>query len=185
MGQIIFRKSALDKISSLDQLDQTMKVIKPYDIIAVAAMAVIVLAAVIWSIVGSIPESVSAMGVLISTDDVIDVKYTNQGSVKNVFVERGDMIKNGEVIARIERTDMLDQMTQIQTTIENLLKTQELLNQNVGYDKITSNLKSARAKAINDIYNLITQAEAEAESGKANINNNYANSLLQFRLANM
>lgn len=130
MGQIIFRKSALDKISSLDQLDQTMKVIKPYDIIAVAAMAVIVCAAVIWSIVGSIPESVSAMGVLISSDDVIDVKYTNQGSVKNVFVERGDMIKNGEIIARIERTDMLDQMTQIQTTIENLLKTQELLNQN-------------------------------------------------------
>jgi len=69
--------------------------------------------------------------------------------------------------------------------LESGLGRQELLNQNVGYDKITSNLKSARAKAINDIYNLITQAEAEAESGKANINNNYANSLLQFRLANM
>lgn len=69
--------------------------------------------------------------------------------------------------------------------LESGLGRQELLNQNVGYDKITSNLKSARTKAINDIYNLITQAEAEAESGKANINNNYANSLLQFRLANM
>lgn len=69
--------------------------------------------------------------------------------------------------------------------LESGLGRQELLNQNVGYDKITSNLKSARTKAINDIYNLITQAEAEAESGKANIRNNYANSLLQFRLANM
>ncbi len=130
MGQIIFRKSALDKISSLDQLDQTMKVVKPSDFIAVIAMGVIVIAALVWSIIGSIPESVSGMGVLISSDEVVAVKYTNQGAVKNVFVQRGDFIKNGEVIARIERTDMLDQITQVQTTIENLLKTQELINQN-------------------------------------------------------
>ena len=130
MAGIVFRKSALDKISSLDQLDQTMKVVKPYDFISVIAILVIILAALVWSIVGSIPEQVTAMGVLISSDDVIDVTYTNQGSVKHVFVERGDYIRNGEVIARIERTDMLDQITQTQTTIDNLLKTQELLNQN-------------------------------------------------------
>ena len=130
MAKIQFRKSALDKISSLDQLDQSMKVVKPYDFIAVIAMGIIVLAALVWSIVGSIPQSVSAMGVLISSDEVIDVKYTNQGTVKNVFFQRGDTIENGEVIARIERTDMLDQITQVQTTIENLLRAQELINKN-------------------------------------------------------
>jgi len=61
---------------------------------------------------------------------------------------------------------------------------QELLNMNIGYDNITSNLNAARRKAINDIYNRITQAEAEAETNKANVRNNYANSMLQFRLAN-
>ncbi len=130
MGQILFRKSALDKISSLDQLDQTMKVVKPSDFIAVIAMGIIIVAALVWSIVGSIPESVSGMGVMISSDEVVSVKYSNQGAVKNVFVQRGDYIKNGEIIARIERTDMLDQITQAQTTIENLLKTQELINSN-------------------------------------------------------
>ena len=130
MANIQFRKSALDKISSLDQLDQTMKVVKPYDSIVVIALGIIVLAALVWSFIGSIPESVSAMGVMISSDEVIDVKYTNQGTVKNVFFQRGDTIENGEVIARIERTDMLDQITQVQTTIENLLRTQELLNKN-------------------------------------------------------
>lgn len=93
MAGIVFRKSALDKISSLDQLDQAMKVVKPYDFISVIAMLVIILAALVWSIVGSIPEQVTAMGVLISSDDVIDVTYTNQGSVKHVFVERGDYIR--------------------------------------------------------------------------------------------
>lgn len=62
---------------------------------------------------------------------------------------------------------------------------QEQLNLNVGYDNITSNLKSANTKAVNDIMNLIAQAEAEAEANKANVRNNYTNSLLQFRLANM
>ena len=45
MASIQFRKSALDKISSLDQLDQTMKVVKPYDSIVVIARGIIVLAA--------------------------------------------------------------------------------------------------------------------------------------------
>ena len=119
---ICFLYSALDKISSLDQLDQTMKVVKSYDRISVIAMGIIIIAALVWSIIGSIPESVTAMGGMLSSDEVMDVKYTNQGSVKNIFVQRGDYIENGEVIARIERTDMLDQITQAQTTMENLLK---------------------------------------------------------------
>ena len=76
MASIQFRKSALDKISSLDQLDQTMKVVKPYDSIVVIALGIIVLAALVWSFIGSIPESVTAMGVMISSDEIIDVKYT-------------------------------------------------------------------------------------------------------------
>ncbi len=62
---------------------------------------------------------------------------------------------------------------------------QEQLNLNVGYDKQTSNLNSSRTRAVNDIMNLITQAEAEAENQKANIMSNYANQLLQLRLATL
>lgn len=42
MKRSIFRKSALDRIASLDQLDQTMTVVKPSSILALLSVAIII-----------------------------------------------------------------------------------------------------------------------------------------------
>lgn len=62
---------------------------------------------------------------------------------------------------------------------------QENLNLNVGYDANRNSLKMNKRKALDEIANLIIQAESEAEANKSNINSNFANALLQFQLANM
>ncbi len=62
---------------------------------------------------------------------------------------------------------------------------QENLDLNLGYDAQTSNLLKTKQQAVDEIANLIIQAEAEAEQNKANVNNTYANALLQYKLANL
>jgi len=112
------------------------------------------------------------------------VRSSYQGKIKEVGDEYDRLIDENEL--KKERARRITRENQANRgQLESGLGRQELLSQDIGYNKITSNLNSAKTKAINDIYNLITQAEAEAENNKANISNNYANALLQYRLANM
>ena len=58
----IFRKTALDKISSPDQLDEVIVITPPSFWLAMLGAGVILLTALIWSIFGRIPVNVSATG---------------------------------------------------------------------------------------------------------------------------
>ena len=110
MKREIFRKSALDRIASLDQLDQTMTVVKPSNVLAMISIAILIIVALLWGFMGSVPDIVRGTGVLVNIDHVVSVKYSYQGPIKNIFVSRGDKVSNGQIIARIERQDLLDQL---------------------------------------------------------------------------
>lgn len=111
------------------------------------------------------------------------LKGTYQGQIKDVQNEYQRLIDENELKKeRARRVVRENQANRGQ--LDSGLGRQEQLNLDTDYNNITSNLNSAKTKAVNDIMNLIAQAEAEAETNKANIRNNYANSLLQFKLAN-
>ena len=108
--------------------------------------------------------------------------YNNQ--IEEVKDKYGRLIDENEV-KKYQARRVIRENQANRGQLDSGLGRQEQLNMNIGYDNQTSNLNSSRTRAVNDIMNLITQAEAEAENNKANIMNNYANQLLQFRLANM
>ena len=111
------------------------------------------------------------------------VKGSYEGQIVDVGNDYDRQIDENEL--RKERARRVIRENQANRgQLESGLGRQELLSQNLGYDKTTSNLKSARTKAITDIQNLIAQAEAEAESNIANVNSNYANTMLQYKLSN-
>lgn len=127
MKRSLFRKSALDRIASLDQLDQTMTVIKPSSLLALISVAIIIGVAVLWGFCGSVPDTVTGTGVLVNSENITSVKYANQGAVKNIFVQHGDTVHNGQIIARIERQDILDQIKVNEKKLEGYLNMQNLL----------------------------------------------------------
>ena len=108
--------------------------------------------------------------------------YNNQ--IEEVKDKYGRLIDENEV-KKYQARRVIRENQANRGQLDSGLGRQQQLNMNIGYDNQTSNLNSSRTRAVNDIMNLITQAEAEAENNKANIMNNYANQLLQFRLANM
>ena len=97
----IFRKVALERLSSPEQLDLTMRVTNPRSWIALAGLAALLIAAVVWGFVGSVPTKVLAQGVLIRAGGVFDVSAPGTGQVSAVLVKEGDVVDVGQVVARI------------------------------------------------------------------------------------
>ncbi len=154
MRKGIFRQSALDKISSLDQLDVAMTVVSPAEYIASIAMGIILVAILIWSIFGSVPNRIDGNGIFIDVSTLSSVKAPNQGLLKDVFVEQGDYVKKGQVIARIERQDLLDQINIYNHRLDELLRVRDKIN----IDTKNGVSKQATLRALYE-QGLITESE--------------------------
>ena len=154
MKRAIFRKSALDRIASLDQLDQTMTVVKPSSILALISVTIIIFVALLWGICGSVPDTVSGTGVLVNSEYITSVKYSNQGAVKNIFVNHGDMVHNGQIVARIERQDILDQIKVNEKKLDGFIKMQNVIHS-------ASKTGSDKAQVMKSLFDqgLITEQE--------------------------
>ena len=116
----LFRKNALQKLSSPEQLDQTITVINLQGWIGLCALGALLAAVFVWSFVGSIPEKVNGSGVLINSSGLLSVTYNSGGVVKDVFLKNGEEIFKGQVIARIERPDLMEQVKLAAQKLENL-----------------------------------------------------------------
>lgn len=108
----LYRKTALDKISSPEQLDKTLKITSPLSWLVLIGLTVIVVISVIWSIVGRIPETITAQGVLAEPNGVCSVFAKEPGTVVEVSVDNGDEIGMGTPVL-IYRTDSGDEVTLI------------------------------------------------------------------------
>ena len=105
-GEGLFRKSALDKLSSPEQLDVMMQVTSPMGWIALAGVGMILAFAAIWSVVGTIGIKVDGQGILIRGAEVLDVTSIAQGRVKEVFAKSGQRIEAGQVVATVEQPEL-------------------------------------------------------------------------------
>lgn len=105
--QRTFRAAALDRAASPEQFDHLVVITKPSDWIWAAVICLLLVAAIIWSIVGRIPTRVSGEGILISNGDrVVDAVSAAAGRLASVSVTVGDHVVKGQPIARIVQTDI-------------------------------------------------------------------------------
>ena len=102
----LFRKSALEKLSSPEQLDVMMQVTSPTGWIALAGTGVILVFVVVWSVVGQISIRVDGQGLLLRGAAVYDVSSGAQGRVLEVLAKAGDTVTEGQVVARIAQPEI-------------------------------------------------------------------------------
>lgn len=121
----LFRKSALKKLSSPEQLDQTISIIKLRGWIGLCALGALLVCVFVWSIVGSIPEKVSGNGILMNSNGLLSVTYDSDGVVTGVFFESGEKVFKGQVIVRIERKDLMEQIHETSHKLADLQKRYE------------------------------------------------------------
>lgn len=119
-GKQIFRKVALERLSSPDQLDQLMQVTDPKGWLALGALGSLILAAVVWGVVGSIPTEAQGAGILIRQGGVSNLVSIGEGQVEEVLVQVGDEIHEGQPVATIRQDLLQRQIQETEARLENL-----------------------------------------------------------------
>ena len=94
----IYRKSALDRLSNPEQLDKVLKVTSPMSWLALMGITLIIVVTVIWSFVGSIPETVTAKGVVSAVVGSNSVYTEDAGTVVSLRVRAGDAVHPGDPV---------------------------------------------------------------------------------------
>ena len=116
----IFRKVALERLSSPEQLDQLMQVTSPRGWLALWAMVALAGAALLWGVFGAIPTEAVGEGILIRRGGVSDLVATGTGQVEQMLVGVGDEVKKGQVVARIRQEGMARQIEETKARIDAL-----------------------------------------------------------------
>jgi multidrug efflux pump subunit AcrA (membrane-fusion protein) len=97
----MFRKKALDRLASPEQLDEVMSVTSARTWIALAGLVVLLIVVIIWGFVGTVPTQVRARGLLIGQGGIVNVFTMSGGVIEEIAVSEGDRVTKGQRIARI------------------------------------------------------------------------------------
>ena len=108
MTKPLFRQAALERMSSPDQLDQLGRVTHPLSWLALFALMLVLLAALIWGFLGSLPVQVTGPCILLSADGLHSVVSPASGQVTEVDFSVGDVLQAGQVIARVADSTQSD-----------------------------------------------------------------------------
>lgn len=101
----IFRKTALERLSSPDQLDSMLKITTPMSWVGIGAAAALAAAVVVWSFVGRIPETVSAPGFFVHSYHTNTLYSTAAGQVHEILVKPRMLAEPGTPLLKLKHTD--------------------------------------------------------------------------------
>jgi HlyD family secretion protein len=107
---VIFRKVALERLSSPEQLDQLMQVTDPKGWLALGAMGALLLTSLAWGVFGSIPTEARGEGILLRQGGVSSLVAAENGQVEEILVAVGDVIEKGQIVARVRQDELLRQI---------------------------------------------------------------------------
>jgi HlyD family secretion protein len=121
----MFRKAAMDKATSPEQLDLVMQVTSPMGWLAVGTIGTILFAIGIWSFVATIPDLVEGQGVLIRGERLTEIKAPSAGTLISLSVNTDATVTAGQVIATIRRDrSEIEQKIQLKTDQLNRMRAQ-------------------------------------------------------------
>ncbi|WNJ16374.1 NHLP bacteriocin system secretion protein [Pontibacter sp. G13] len=116
MGNSIFRKAALEKLSTPEKLDQLIKIVSLQSWVVLMAIGLIIGTSVVWSISSRIKTKLNAAGVLMG-GEVNNVVSTASGQLMSLEVALGDTVEKGQVIAIIEQPTLWQRIEESQASL--------------------------------------------------------------------
>ncbi|QNS41682.1 NHLP bacteriocin system secretion protein [Chryseobacterium manosquense] len=109
MSAGFFRKSALEKLSTPEKLDQLIKVTNRKAWISLLTIALAIGTAVVWSIFGKVKTKIDVVGI-IQGGEVHEVVATSQGQLVELNVKIGSHVKKGDIIATLHQPELNQQI---------------------------------------------------------------------------
>lgn len=108
----IFRKEALEHLSSPEQLDTLLEVTTRRAWLALGTVGAGLLLALLWSVFGQIPVTVEAVGILVYPRRIVALQVPAPGQLTNVNVRVGDFVEKGQVLATLNQPELAQALEQ-------------------------------------------------------------------------
>jgi HlyD family secretion protein len=107
--------------TSPDQLDRRMRVAGPMGWLIVATFVLVIVVAIVWGFVGSIPTHVAGQGILrLDNGGVRQVVARGDAQVAAIEVEIGESVKAGQVLARLHDPETDRKVADAQKALDTL-----------------------------------------------------------------
>ena len=126
----LFRRNALDALSSPEQLDQPLRLLRPGQWLLLLSLGGVCLTIVLWSVFGRLPVRISGKGVLIRSNSLTVVQSETAGRILQLNNAIGDCVPKGHLMARI------DPVTQEVSRKEAELQLAQLISQDLEEDAL-------------------------------------------------
>lgn len=140
MPNPLFRESALQNLSSPEQLDQLIKITQPRAWIVLATIGFILVVAVLWSIFGSLPTTLTGEGIIIRAGGTFDIVALGNGVVADFGdFKTGDTIHKGDIIGHVAQPVLAQQIEAAQTELDRLEKANDSILAEIGEEKPVQN----------------------------------------------
>lgn len=116
MAAGFFRKSALEKLSTPEKLDQLIKVTSPKAWITLSVVFAALATGIGWAVLGRISTKLNVTGVVLG-GEVHEVVATSQGQLMKLNVKIGDQVERGAVIATVQQPELVQQIENAKATL--------------------------------------------------------------------
>ena len=155
----VYNRDALNRIAAEDRLDRTIVLVSPYVWVSVIGAFLIIGALLIWGFFGRLPSSFDTKGIYTNSDGTVSIYSQRQGYLMDILVEEGDMVEEGDIIAKLGTEDDMFNLKQIDRRIgyvENMTYDSEL-------DTVTSDTQEMAQIKLNSKQSGDTREKSEAE----------------------
>ena len=106
----LFRKEALERMSSPERLDQLIRIVSPKDWLLLGTLLSMVVMLLVWCIWGRLPTTVSGQGVIIRPRRIVEIQSQAAGRLVTFSLRAGDTVRKGGVIGVIDQAEIRKQL---------------------------------------------------------------------------
>jgi len=126
----LFRKEALEDISSPERLNQALEISSPMGWVAITMLGIVLAVVIGWSIWGSIATEVSAQGMIINRQGILNIQAEGNGKVEHLAVSLGDTVSEDQVIATLQQPDLQQKLNNEQEMLSEIQQDHDLFVNN-------------------------------------------------------
>ncbi len=120
MEKNLFRKSSLEHLTSPEQIDRLLVIVRVPGWIALLCMIGLTGLILVWSVTGSIPTTVNGVGVFFNPQDIRAITSSTNGVIETIHVKTGDTVKKGTELFTLSNSTLVQEREELKTKIRYL-----------------------------------------------------------------
>lgn len=147
MANPLFRETALQNLSSPEQLEQLMKVTRPRAWLVLATLGFVLAATLLWSIFGSLPSTVSGQGIIIRQGGTFNIVARGGGVIADLEdFKVGQPVRKGQVVGHVSQPQLALQRETAISEVQRLENEQVSIALEIGVEQ-SARTRSTRQQA--------------------------------------